>query len=349
MINDACHGDRTTVLKKYNSEIYSRCEIISTCEIKKGDEITFDYNKKVTTNRERKGDKKSNVILSDEESESDSRNADDLCSDTLRDEGSKKNALKKITNSAIDENESISDWKRDLDTLPYSYPMIVAGLTGCALMMISQSHLIEETMKYAHTRNMFRILVSDGMIILFTDNTYHAGASTTSSNDKSVRFFGYVHKTDECRGCITPKPSGNEVESVFMKTCADEEITKEHGICNNSICKSCEGEEDGRILDFTSVNLGDYNVGDVIGGSIDKHGWAVVKGTKVGEEDKFKSIVVDCGERRKKVKNALGNSGWTNGLDVGTPLSVGGSRNRKKKFDYRQGPVWVQNHGTITC
>ena len=73
--------------KKYNSEIYSRCEIISTCEIKKGDEITFDYNKKVTTKRERKADKKSNVILSDEESESDSRNADDLCSDTLRDEG----------------------------------------------------------------------------------------------------------------------------------------------------------------------------------------------------------------------------------------------------------------------
>jgi len=87
MINDACHGDRTTVLKKYNSEIYSRCEIISTCEIKKGDEITFDYNKKVTTKRERKGDKKSKVRLSDEGSESDSRNADDLCSDTLRNEG----------------------------------------------------------------------------------------------------------------------------------------------------------------------------------------------------------------------------------------------------------------------
>ena len=131
-------------MKKYNSEIYSRCGIISTCEIKKGDEITFDYNKKVTTKRERKGDKKSNVILSDEESESDSSNADDLCSDTLRDEGSKKNALKKIINSAIDENESISDWKRDLDTLPYSYSMIVAGSSGCALMMISQSHLTQK-------------------------------------------------------------------------------------------------------------------------------------------------------------------------------------------------------------
>ena len=133
-----------------------------------------------------------------------------------------------------------------------------------------------------------------------------------------------------------------------MKTCADEEVSKEYGVCNNSICKSCEGEEDGRILDFTSVNLGDYNIGDVIGGSIDKHGWAVVKGTKVGEEDKFKSIVVDCGERRKKVKNALGNSGWTNGLDVGTPLSLGGGRQRKKILDYRSGPVWVQNHETIT-
>ena len=157
-----------------------------------------------------------------------------------------------------------------------------------------------------------------------------------------------MHKTDECRGCITPKPSGNEVESVFMKTCADEEISKEHGICNNSICKSCEGEEDGRILDFTSVNLGDYNVGDVIGGSIDKHGWAVVKGTKVGEEDKFKSIVVDCGERRKRVQNALGNNVWTNGLDIGTPLSVGGPSKRKKIDDYRtDNPRWVQRHQTV--
>ena len=182
-------------------------------------------------------------------------------------------------------------------------------------------------MKYAHKRNMFRITVLDGMIILFTDNTYHAGASTTSSNDKSVRFFSYVHKTSECRG--TPKPSGNEVESVHMKTCANKEMTNEHGVCNNSICKSCEGEKDGRILDFTSVNLGDYNVGDVIGGSIDKHGWAVVKGTKVGDDDNFKSIVVDCGEKRKSVQNALGNNVWTNGLDIGTPLSLGGSGKRK--------------------
>ena len=103
--------------------------------------------------------------------------------------------------------------------------MIVAGPSGCALMMISQSHLIEETMKYAHTRNMFRIQVSDGMIILFTDNTYHAGASAKSSNDKSVRFFSYVHKTSECRGYTTPKPSGNEVESVHMKTCANKEVS----------------------------------------------------------------------------------------------------------------------------
>ena len=55
MINDANHGDHTTVLKKDNSEIYSRYEIILTSEIKKGDEITFDYNKKVTTKRGRKG------------------------------------------------------------------------------------------------------------------------------------------------------------------------------------------------------------------------------------------------------------------------------------------------------
>ena len=144
-----------------------------------------------------------------------------------------------------------------------------------------------------------------------------------------------------------PQPSGNEVDSVNMKTCADEGVSKKYGVCHNSICKSCEGGKDGRTLDFTSVNLGDYNVGDVIGGGIDKHGWAVVKGTKVGDDDNFKSIVVDCGERRKKVQNALGDSGWTNGLDVGTPLSVGGSRKRKKIVDYRTGPAWVQNHETI--
>ena len=185
------------------------------------------------------------------------------------------------------------------------------------------------------------------MIILFTDNTYHAGASTTSSNDKSVRFFSYVYKTSEVRGYMSPKPIGNEVESVHMKTCANKEVSNEHGACNNSICKSCEGEKDGRILDFTSVNLADYNVGDVIGGSIAKHGWAVVKGTKLGEEDKFKSIVVDCGEKRKRIRNTLGSKTWTNGLDVGTPLSVGGSRNRKKIVDYRACPKWVQNHETI--
>ena len=66
--------------------------------------------------------------------------------------------------------------------------MIMSGLSGCELMMILQTHLVKNELTMAHRGQMFCIKIKDGMMILFTDHTYHAGASHDSSVDKICVF-----------------------------------------------------------------------------------------------------------------------------------------------------------------
>ena len=52
---------------------------------------------------------------------------------------------------------------------------------------------------------------------------------------------------------------------------------------------------DVKTLDFTSLNLANYEVDKIIGGGIEKHGWVVVKGNITIQDNNFVTIVDDCG------------------------------------------------------
>lgn len=150
-------------------------------------------------------------------------------------------------------------------------------------------------MTFAHKRKMFLINIKNGMIILFIDHTYHVGADTTDGDDKFVRFFCYLHKTEKG----APLPSGKYDDSVHMIICGDKVVVNQNGICDNSVCNSCVGDEDVRTLDCTSLNLENYEFGQIVGGNIMKHGWVVVIGNETRKDHNFVSIIYNCGKKRK--------------------------------------------------
>ena len=110
--------------------------------------------------------------------------------------------------SAVTDDERNHVLDRDLKKIPFAYSMIVGGPTGCELMMISQSHWTKDKMEWAHLRKCFKIKILDGMDIIFTDQTYHAGAATNHEK-KNGRFFCYIVKDKGKMGSgCTPHPSG---------------------------------------------------------------------------------------------------------------------------------------------
>ena len=200
--------------------------------------------------------------------------------------------------------------------------MIVGGPTGCELMMISQSHWTKDKMEWAHLRKCFKIKILDGMDIIFTDQTYHAGAATNHEK-KNGRFFCYIVKDKGKMGYGgTPHPSGDQVQTVFMKSCQELEDKDEDNRCTNKLClRMHNGKNAYRTLNFTNFKLEDFKIGDILGGGIKEHGWVVVKGiSKVGDDMKLNKCVEDCGKDLD-----LGN---------GTPIKLGGAASRRKLINY---------------
>ena len=197
---------------------------------------------------------------------------EEKCYDCISDESDK--ILKKIVendlSSAIAEDEEVDNFYRNLDKIPFAYSMIIGGPDGCDLMMITNSHWHKENMTWAHLRKFFRIKIADGMVIIFVDHNYHAGA-TTDNNLKNARLFGYLSEADDKikmgKGG-TPSPQGNRVRSQNIKSCDNTE-TGCDGTC--SLMKS--KKIDDITLDFRGYNLENYDEGDILGGDIKKHGW----------------------------------------------------------------------------
>lgn len=128
-------------------------------------------------------------------------------------------------------------------------------------------------MKWAHLRKFFGIKMLDGVSVIFIDHTYHAGAST--NNKKNALFFCHLVKTEgnTGRGC-SPFPSDDKVQVVFMQTCQDLDSDREDNKCKNGVCMKCD-KKNARTLNFTDFNLEKYKGGQILGGGIEEHRWAV--------------------------------------------------------------------------
>ena len=141
-----------------------------------------------------------------------------------------------------------------------------------------------------------------------------------------MRFFSYLHKKrnhlDKKKTPTGPLPHGNRVNPIKkLVTCMD--TTK---ICDNVVCQNCNAET--RLLDFTLVDITTYDLGETIGGDIDKHGWAVKRVQSLKENPSLARLENYCGVTNTKDEPL--------GLGKGGPLKLGGSNNRRRLYDYTQ-------------
>ena len=157
-----------------------------------------------------------------------------------------------------------------------------------------------------------RLVLGDGILVIFDSNTLHAG-TTRSSGVNDTRIFIYL-KEGLTRLESSPEPEGNNIDGVNVRWCQPD----------NCSHKKCTNKHYGYVLDYSKINIDDFEDGAILGGDLKEYRWVVamrIYNTRNTAE--LKNILESVGE---PIRN--------DGFVPGSSISLGGSKNRMKKCDY---------------
>ena len=157
-----------------------------------------------------------------------------------------------------------------------SFSMLSAMKDGFSVVLYSRTHLLLP--KIIHKSQGLRLILADGMHLLFNGYLIHSGGCSRSGpqgnllNDK--RLFSYVWTKS--------RKSQREDATHVYRTHAPLCYSHEHKP-SNVPCGECK-KGIGTTIDLSNLDLSQLSDGDKICGNLDFLGWVVVKGPPIGKK-----------------------------------------------------------------
>ena len=146
--------------------------------------------------------------------------------------------------------------------------MLTALKDGFHAVFYSKTHITMP--KVLHQSQGIRLVLSNGMIVIFNGNTVHSGGKSRIDSNGNLsqdrRLFNYIWSLR----LKTSREDATEVYRNHLPLCS-------HYCLNDSCCDLCKNGV-GTVLDLSKIDISCLNIGTQICGDLETLGWVVVKG-----------------------------------------------------------------------